>query len=118
MTKASLIRTTFNWGWLTGSEVQSIITKGGTWQHPGRHGVGGAKNSVSSSEGLLAGYWLPGSWDEGLKAHTHSDTPTPTGPRLLIVPLPESNICKPSHIPTSVGSPGGTVALNQWQVSL
>jgi len=31
-------RTTFNWGWLTGSEVQSIIIKAGTWQHPGRHG--------------------------------------------------------------------------------
>jgi hypothetical protein len=30
MTKASLIRTTFNWGWLTGSEVQSIIIKVGT----------------------------------------------------------------------------------------
>jgi hypothetical protein len=29
MTKATLIRTTFNWGWLTGSEVQSTITKAG-----------------------------------------------------------------------------------------
>jgi hypothetical protein len=37
MTKASLIRTTFNWGWLTGSEVWSIITKVGTWHHSGRH---------------------------------------------------------------------------------
>jgi hypothetical protein len=27
MTKASLIRTTLNWGWLTGSEVKSIIIK-------------------------------------------------------------------------------------------
>jgi hypothetical protein len=27
MTKATFIRTTFNWGWLTGSEVQSIIIK-------------------------------------------------------------------------------------------
>jgi hypothetical protein len=25
MTKATLIRTTFNWGWLTGPEVQFII---------------------------------------------------------------------------------------------
>jgi hypothetical protein len=25
MAKATLIRTTFNWGWLTDSEVQSII---------------------------------------------------------------------------------------------
>jgi hypothetical protein len=27
MTKATLIRTAFNWGWLTGSEVQTIIIK-------------------------------------------------------------------------------------------
>jgi hypothetical protein len=27
MTKATLRRTTCNWGWLTGSEVQSIIIK-------------------------------------------------------------------------------------------
>jgi len=32
MTKATLIRTTFNWGWLTGSEVQSIIMKAGVVQ--------------------------------------------------------------------------------------
>jgi hypothetical protein len=49
--KATFIRTTFNWGWLTGSEVLSIIIKEGKWQHPGRHGSGGAKNSKSSSEG-------------------------------------------------------------------
>jgi hypothetical protein len=36
MIKATLTRTTFNWGWLTGSEVQSIIIKVGTWQRPGR----------------------------------------------------------------------------------
>jgi hypothetical protein len=35
---ATLIRTTFNWGWLKGSEVQFIIIKAGTWQHPVRHG--------------------------------------------------------------------------------
>jgi len=35
--------TTFSWGWLTGSEVQSIIIKEGAWQHPGRHGAGGAE---------------------------------------------------------------------------
>jgi hypothetical protein len=51
MTKATLIRTTFNWGWLTGSEVQSIIIKVGAWQHPDRHGSGGAASSTSSSEG-------------------------------------------------------------------
>jgi hypothetical protein len=43
MTKATLIRTMFYWGWLTGSEVQSIIIMAGAWQHPGRHGVGGAE---------------------------------------------------------------------------
>jgi hypothetical protein len=51
MTKATLIRTTFNWGWLTGSEVPSIIIKAGTWLHSGRHGAGGYESSISSSEG-------------------------------------------------------------------
>jgi hypothetical protein len=32
MTKATLIRTTFDWGWLTGLEVQSSITKHGSIQ--------------------------------------------------------------------------------------
>ena len=50
---ATLIRTTFNWGWLTGSKVQPIIIKVGAWQCPGRHGTGGAENSTSSSEGQL-----------------------------------------------------------------
>jgi hypothetical protein len=49
--KATLIRTTFNWGWLTGSEVQSIIFKAGAWQHLRRHGTGGAENSKSLFEG-------------------------------------------------------------------
>jgi hypothetical protein len=48
MAKASLMRTTCSWGWLTGSEVQSIISKAGTWQHRGRHGAGGAESSSSS----------------------------------------------------------------------
>jgi hypothetical protein len=46
MTKATPIRTIFNWGWLTGSEVQSIIIKAGVWQH-----AGWAESSTSSSEG-------------------------------------------------------------------
>jgi hypothetical protein len=50
MTEATLIRTTFNWGWLSGSEGLSIIIKAGTWKHPGRHSAGGAENSSSSSE--------------------------------------------------------------------
>jgi hypothetical protein len=51
MTKVTLIRTTFNWSWLTGSEVQSIIIKVETWQHPGRHGAGRAERPTTSSEG-------------------------------------------------------------------
>ena len=46
---------------------------------------------------LITEYWLPGSYDEGLKAHAHSDTPTPTGPQLLIVLLPGPSTYKPSH---------------------
>jgi hypothetical protein len=46
MTKATLIRTMFNWGWLTGSEVQSIIIKAGAWQHPGRYRAGGVESST------------------------------------------------------------------------
>jgi hypothetical protein len=49
MTKAARIRTTFNWGWLTGSGVQSIIIKAGAWQHPGKHGAG-AEDSTSCSK--------------------------------------------------------------------
>jgi len=41
MTKASLIKATFIWGWLTGSEVQYITIKVGAWHYPGRHGAGG-----------------------------------------------------------------------------
>jgi hypothetical protein len=51
MTEATLTRTTFNWGWLTGSEVQSIIIKAEAWQCPGRHGAGGAVSSTSCSKG-------------------------------------------------------------------
>jgi hypothetical protein len=51
MTKARLIKTTYNWGWFTGSEVQPITIKVGAWQYPGRHGAGGAENSISSSKG-------------------------------------------------------------------
>jgi hypothetical protein len=42
---------TYNWGWLTCSEVQSIIIEAGALQHPGRHGAAGAKSSAPSSKG-------------------------------------------------------------------
>jgi hypothetical protein len=51
MAKVTLIRTTFNWGWLTGSEVQSIIIKSRTWQHPDKYGAEGAESPTSSFEG-------------------------------------------------------------------
>jgi hypothetical protein len=51
MTKATLVRTMFNWGWLTDSKVQSIIINLGAWQHAGRHDAGGAESSTYSSEG-------------------------------------------------------------------
>ena len=51
MTKATLIRATFNWDWLTGSEIQSIMIKAGAWQHPGRHDAGRAQSFTSLSEG-------------------------------------------------------------------
>jgi hypothetical protein len=50
MTKATLIRTIFNWGWFAGSEVQSIIINSGTWQRPGRHGAGGVESSNSKGK--------------------------------------------------------------------
>jgi hypothetical protein len=50
MTKVTSLRTTFNRGWLTGSEVQSII-KTGAWQHPGRRGTGRAEGPTSSPGG-------------------------------------------------------------------
>jgi hypothetical protein len=43
MTREALIRTTFNWGWLTGLEGQTIIIKMGAQQCPGRHGTGGVR---------------------------------------------------------------------------
>ena len=56
MTKASHIyiyktTTTFNWGWLPGSEVQSIIIKVGAWECPCRDGAGGAESLTSSAGG-------------------------------------------------------------------
>jgi hypothetical protein len=38
----------------------------------------------------------------GSYAHTHSDTPTPKRPYLLIVPLPGPSIYKPSYLPKKI----------------
>jgi hypothetical protein len=51
MIKATILRTIFNWGWLTDLEIQSINIKAGAEQCPGRHEAGGAESSTSCSEG-------------------------------------------------------------------
>jgi hypothetical protein len=48
MNKVTLKKTTLNWVWLTGSEVQSIVIKEGARQHLGRHVAGGADSSTFS----------------------------------------------------------------------
>jgi hypothetical protein len=45
MTKRNLIRT-FNWSWLTGSEVQSSVIKAGAWHCPSRYGAGEAEFNI------------------------------------------------------------------------
>ena len=96
MTKATLVRTAFNWDWLIGSEVQSIIIKEGAWQHPGRHGAGGAEISECC---LKAASRILTSRQQGLgiKSHSQSDTPTPTRLHLQILPLHGPSIYKPWH---------------------
>jgi hypothetical protein len=59
---------------------------------------------------------LPGSKDEGLKAHIHSDTLPPTRPHLLIVPLPlAEHIQTLTHTeflgPLSFSSPGFRISV-------
>jgi hypothetical protein len=44
MTKATLIRTTFNWGWLKGKRFSPLSSRQEAWEHPGRHSAGGAEN--------------------------------------------------------------------------
>jgi hypothetical protein len=94
MTKATLIRTTFNHSWLTGSEVQSIIIKAvGTWQRLGRHGTGGNESSTSSSEDCSHVVRRRISLPTPTLAHNKA-TPTPKRPHLLIVTLSGSSIFK------------------------
>ena len=49
--KATLIRITFNWEWITGSEGQSTIIKVDSWKRSGGHGAGNVESSTFSSEG-------------------------------------------------------------------
>ena len=76
MTKETLIRAPFNWGWLTGSKVHSIIIKMGEWQCPDRPGAGVAENSTYCSEGKQG--------KTGFQAdRTRVFKPTPTVTHLL-----------------------------------
>jgi hypothetical protein len=99
MTKATLIRTTFNWGWLTGLEVQFSIIKVGTWQHSGRHVLHLHLKAVRrrlAFRKLGEGFESPPpEW------HTYFNmaTPTPTRSHVQIVPLPEASIFKPPQTP-------------------
>ena len=98
MTKATL-----NWGWLTGSEVQSIIIKAGSWECPGRYGAGGAESSTSSSKGRQEKTGFQAAKTRILSPHpqwhTSSNKATPilTRPHLQILPLPGLSISKPPH---------------------
>lgn len=76
MTKATLLKTTFNWGWLTGSEVQSIIIMAGSMVV--RHGPEGAEICTSCFKRS----------SEKFSKHPPNprDTLPPTWPH-LIVPL-------------------------------
>ena len=85
---------TFKWGWLTGSEVQSITIKAGTWQPPGRHGVGRAGSSTSSSRSKQEKTYFQSARIRVLKP---MPTVTHLHPRLhlQIVSFPGQNIFKP-----------------------
>ena len=73
-----------------GSEVPVI--KMGAWQLPGRHSVGGAESSKSSSKGNQE--QTVSDTARSLKANPHSGTLPLTRPH-LIVPLPGPTIFKP-----------------------
>jgi hypothetical protein len=84
MTKATLIRTTFNWDWVTGSEVQSII-KVGAWQYVQEVGMAQKELRVlhlhlKAARKRLAPMWLEGGVS---KPTPDNDTLPPTRPHLL-----------------------------------
>jgi len=104
-------RHTFNWGWLTVSEVQSIIIMVEAWQRAGRHGAGGAESSTSCSEGIqeeTAKRRLTCHTGQSLSTETSKPTPhsdtlplPPIRPLLLIVPHPMGQTFK--HMSHGVG---------------
>jgi hypothetical protein len=90
MTEATFMRTTFKWVCLRGSEVQFIIIKVRAWQHPGRHGAGGAESFTSSFEDCQQNTVFQAAKMKVLK-------PTLTVTHVLLVTLPGPSIYKPSQ---------------------
>jgi hypothetical protein len=82
LTKASLIRTAFNRGWITGLEVPSSMIKAGAWQHPGRCGAGGARVlhlHLKAARRILASRQLGwGPLSPCPQWHTYSNRATPS----------------------------------------
>jgi hypothetical protein len=101
MTKATLIRR-FNWGGLTGSEVQRFSLLSSRREH----GSFQADMEMKELRVLLLG--SEGKQEktgiQGFKAHSYSDTIPPTRPHFLIVPnawvQPYSNHHRGLHIET------------------
>jgi hypothetical protein len=82
MTMTALIKKTFNWGWLTVSEVQSIIIMAGQVRHGAEEGV---ESSIFGSSGSWKETESHQAWLEHLKlkVHPHRDTLSPTRPHPL-----------------------------------
>ena len=79
MAKATLIRDTFNWAWLTGSEVLSIILIAGHMAACRQMWCLLEKELRVVHLELKAARRLPSrKLGEGLQAHPHSDTLPPT----------------------------------------
>jgi hypothetical protein len=92
MTKATLIKN--NWGWLTGSEVQSITIKVGAWQRPELKVL---HLYLKVTRRRLTSRQLGG---RSFKAHPHSDTLPPTRSHLL-QDHTYSNKATPPHVATT-----------------
>jgi hypothetical protein len=90
-----LKRKTFIWGWLTCSEVQSIIMKTVAGQSPGMHGVGGVESSASWSKDSQKRTVFQAARIKVSKLNPDNDTLSPTRPHLLIRLLSGSSIFKP-----------------------
>lgn len=97
MTTTTLKGTTFIWGWLTVSEVESTDNRVEAWQHSGRYVTEGVETSPSCSPKANRRRLASKQLELG-KAHSLNDIPTPTRPKFLIVALTGSRVYKSSHL--------------------